>query len=60
MGLIDNLVNVKISISEGVGSSASFSNILLVGIAADDATPKNIAVYEIGRASCRERVSWTV
>ena len=45
MGLIDNLVNVKISISEGVGSSASFSNILLVGIAADDATPKNIAVY---------------
>ena len=45
MGLIDKLVNVKISISEGVGSSASFSNILLVGNAPEDATVENVAVY---------------
>ena len=31
MNLIDKLVNVKISISEGVDSGVSFSNILLVG-----------------------------
>lgn len=31
MNLIDKLVNVKISISEGVDSGVSFSNILLIG-----------------------------
>ena len=31
MNLIDKLVNVKISISEGVDSGVSFSNILLLG-----------------------------
>lgn len=45
MGLIDNLVNVKISISEGVGSSASFSNILLVGNAPESKVVEDVAVY---------------
>lgn len=45
MGLIDKLVNVKISISEGVGSSASFSNILLVGAAPEGKSVEAVATY---------------
>lgn len=47
MSLIDQLVNVKISISEGVDNSESFSSILLVGPppADGESSPADVAKY---------------
>ena len=44
MNLIDKLVNVKISISEGVDSGVSFSNILLLGPAPNLEEGKEIGI----------------
>lgn len=60
MNLIDKLVNVKISISEGVDSGVSFSNILLLGPAPNLEEGKVMGIAAYASADEMLDAGWTV